>query len=117
MLDSDSISKLIRTPAEALDVPSLEELVDRYSQCGYYGEDGYASYTQDDVAVIHMELEREREQLEQFVSVLEGGLREEVARIEESERPSEESAVDVKLDSSPAQIIRGNSLGLDVEME
>lgn len=116
LLDTDTLSKLIRRPSEALEIPSEDEMLERYSQSGYYGEDSYATYTKEEVIAIQMELEKERELLEDLVGVIEGaGLWDEVARIEESER-LEEDRVDVKSDPA-AQIIRGNSLGLDIEME
>lgn len=117
LLDTDSLSKLIRHPSEALEIPTEEDMVERYSQSGYYVEDGYKAYNKEEIVAIHTELDKEREQLDELVGVLEGaGLWDEVARIEESERPGEEDELDVKVDTS-AQIVRGNSLGLDIEME
>jgi nuclear pore complex protein Nup133 len=117
LLDIDTLSKLIRRPSEALEIPTDEDMVERYSQGGYYVEDGYTAYTKEEIVAIHTELDKEREQLDELVGVLEGaGLWDEVARIEESERPREEDELDVKIDTS-AQIVRGNSLGLDIEME
>jgi hypothetical protein len=117
LLDTDTLSKLIRRPSDALEIPTDEDMIERYSQSGYYVEDGYTAYTKEEIVAIHTELDKEREQLEELVGVLEGaGLWDEVARIEESERPREEDELDVKIDTS-AQIVRGNSLGLDIEME
>ena len=115
-MDEDELSKLIRRPSEALEIPSEEEIIERYSQAGYYGESGYVGYTKGDISALYAELEKERDILDEYASVLEGaGLWEEVARLEETERPIEGNEFGAIADIGPD--MRGNSLGIDVTMD
>lgn len=112
-MGSDELSKLIRRPSEALDIPTEEDLSEKYSQSGYYGDSGYVGYSKADISALYTELEKERDILDEYAGVLEGaGLWEEVARLEESERPLDANELGVATND-----LRGNSLGIDMTMD
>lgn len=115
MVDADALLKLIRRPSEVLEIPTEDETMDRYSQTGYYGDSGYLGYSKVDISALYSELEKERDMLDEYADVLEGaGLWEEVARLEESERPIE--ANELALVDPSIDVLRGNSLGIDISM-
>lgn len=115
MMDADALSKLIRRPSEVLEILTEDEAIDRYSQTGYYGDSGYLRYGKADISALYSELEKERDMAEEYADVLEGaGLWEEVARLEETERPMEENELGVE--DTSVDVLRGNSLGIDISM-
>ncbi|KIM24888.1 hypothetical protein M408DRAFT_331557 [Serendipita vermifera MAFF 305830] len=116
VMNVDDLSKLIRRPSDALEIPSEEDVTERYSQAGYYGDSGYVGYSKADIAAIYAELEKERDILDEYSGVLEGaGLWEEVARLEETERPTDGNELGLAADAGVD--LRGNSLGIDVTMD
>ena len=90
-------------------------MMDRYAPSGYYGESDYLPYTKAEVSALYAELEKERDLLEEYADVLVGaGLWDEVARLEEAERPIERNELGVR--GASVDALRGNSLGIDVSM-
>lgn len=123
LVDTESLSKIVYRPTEAMVIPNGEDLIERYSRVEYFGAGGLSLFTKEDVATFIRDLEAEREALDDYVNVLEdGGLWDEVARIEESERPESayenlEERVSEEEEDGSATVARGNSLGIDVSME
>lgn len=70
----------------------------------------FVGQPEEEVELLHGDLGKERGILEQYVGVLEdAGLCREVMRLEEAER-------EVEQDGLSGQPLRGNSLGIDLEM-
>ncbi|KAG8813545.1 hypothetical protein FRC17_001500 [Serendipita sp. 399] len=124
MMDEGTLSKLVRKPSEAMDTPSMEELTSRFTNRGYFGEAGYASYTRDDLTSIKAALDKEQALLEEIIPILEdGGLWEEISRLEETERTTfaegdlsmaSASGYDPTDRSRQLLLERGNSLGIEM---
>ncbi|CCA67372.1 hypothetical protein PIIN_01203 [Serendipita indica DSM 11827] len=121
MLDTQSISDLIRRPNVALEIPTEEELSERFGGSGYFGEPGFVAYSAEDIRHIHAELVREQELLEVIVGILEdGGLWQEVADLETQDRQRDGVQEDTAMLSaggnlSVPTVERGNSLGIEVD--
>jgi nuclear pore complex protein Nup133 len=121
VIDPEALSKVVYRPTEAMLITNGEDLMERYSRVEYFGVSGSTRFTKEDVTTFIRDLEGEREALDDYIGVLEdGGLWDEVARIEESERPESVYENLEEQDSEEEQdtpIERGNSLGIDVSME
>ena len=121
MLDNQSISDLIRRPTVAVEVPTEEELAERFAGSGYFGELGFVAYSSEDIKHVHAELVWEQEQLEAVVGMLEeGGLWDEVAELEVKDRQRDGGNDDTSMLSAGGQfsvpmVERGNSLGIAVD--